>query len=113
MKTFICALLLSLLSASAAAQVRSLPADAQYALLSRGSMAGWMKLNEDEVRVSPGVQIRDKDNSFVGPSSIRPNTPVKYKMDGQYLFRVWILTPQEAKGIDKPDPAFAPFNAGQ
>jgi hypothetical protein len=90
------AVLILVLSASAHAQLRMIPAQAK---------AGEMRHVQDmivaidgvERRLAPGAQIRDASNRVVLPSAVPAGAHVKYVLNDEGLVRqVWILTPEEA-----------------
>ena len=91
------ALVLLLIATAAAAQLRTLPKDAQYGEL-RHLQAMYVELNGQQVQLSPGAQIRDVDNRLVLPASLPQKVQVVYLVDGAGLvYRVWILSPEEQK----------------
>jgi hypothetical protein len=84
------------LSASAYAQLRSIPDDAK-----RGEIRHLqdMVIAIDGVpqRLAPGAQIRDAANRIVVPAAVAAGTEVKYVLNDEGLVRqVWILSPAEA-----------------
>jgi len=85
----------------AAAQLRTLPADAKRGeIRSLGSMD--VEISGKPRRLAAGAQVRDADNRIVLPTAIPAGAKVKYLLDAQdRVFRVWILSPQEAA---QPDP---------
>ncbi|MEW5865027.1 MAG: hypothetical protein AB1773_15770 [Pseudomonadota bacterium] len=92
---------LQLAAAPAAAQLRSIPADAKRGTLSHVQEMTVL-LDGKPARLAPGAQIRDGENRIVLPTQLPPGSPVKYQLDGEgNLRRVWILTPAEAA---QPDP---------
>jgi len=79
----------------AAAQLRTIPADAKRGEV-RHLTDMLVELDGKQRRLSAGAQIRDADNRLVVPSSLVQKREVKYLVDAQgLLHRVWILTPQE------------------
>lgn len=94
----ICALALP---TAALAQVRQIPEDAR-----RGHIAHLhgpvVEIDGQQMRLSAGAQIRNRDNLIVVPASVPPGAPAKYVLDatGQ-IHRVWLLTPQETAAPDK------------
>ncbi len=89
------------LSAAANAQLRSIPGEAK-----RGEMRHVhdvaVEMNGRPMRLAAGAQIRDPSNMIVLPASLRKGVLVKYTLDAQGdIFRVWILTPQEAVQRDR------------
>jgi hypothetical protein len=82
-------------AAAAAAQVRTIPKEAQRGEL-RHLEAMVVELNGKPLQLSPGAQIRDADNRLVLPVSLAQKYDVRYLLDGAGLVhRVWILTPIE------------------
>ena len=89
-------LLTSLLAAAAAAQVRTIPQDAQRAQI-RHVEANIVELNGVQAQLAPGAQIRDASNLIIIPTSLPAGALVKYRLDENGQVReVWILTPTEA-----------------
>ena len=94
----ICVLLVPV---TAIAQVRQIPDSAK-----RGSIVhiqdSIVEIDGNRLRLSPGAQIRSRDNLFIVPMSLPTGAPVKYTLDGSgQIHRVWVLTPQEAAAPDK------------
>jgi len=89
-------LVLALFAATAAAQLRSIPADAQRAKMSH-VQEHVVELNGKRTQLAPGAQIRDASNRVIVPTALPRGSVVKYQRDksGQ-VSQVWILTPQEA-----------------
>jgi len=94
----ICALALP---TAALAQVRHLPDGAKRGHIAhvRGPI---VQIDGQQMRLSAGAQIRNRDNLIIVPTSVPPGALVKYVLDaaGQ-IHRVWLLTPQEAATPDK------------
>ena len=95
-------MLLGLCCAAAAAQFRDIPADAR-----RGKLVHVvdMDVQIDGVpqRLARGAQIRDADNRVVVPTSVPPQSEVKFRFDNSGLVReVWILSEREAAQQEKP-----------
>jgi len=87
-------------AAGAAAQLRTIPAEARRAEMSYVQQ-NIVTVNGQPVQLSAGAQIRDTMNRIVLPPQLPASSLVKYQLDGAGLVhRVWILTPQEA---DTPD----------
>jgi hypothetical protein len=100
-KRLIAAVLLAAWMAGAAAQLRTIPADAKRGTL-RHLQDMVVEINGQRAKLAPGAQIRDGNNRVVLPVAVPPGSLVKYRLDGAGLVRqVWILTPQEAA---QPDP---------
>ena len=96
MRRLIAAALLLLVSATALAQLRTVPANAK-----RGEMRHLqdmiVQIDGARARLAPGAQIRDIHNRLVLPAAVPAGSVVKYQLDAQgMVVRVWILTPQEA-----------------
>ena len=98
--TVLIALLSSLLFATvAAAQLRTIPANAKRAQMSFVS-ENKVELNGQPAQLSPGAQIRDPLNRIIMPATLPPGSPVRVQLDAAGLVhRVWILSPEEA---DRP-----------
>ena len=89
-------------AATASAQLRSIPEDAKRGHL-RYVREMIVEIDGDQVRLSPGAQIRNTDNRIVLPGSLpQDNLLVKYSSDAAgMIHRVWILTQDEAAKPDK------------
>jgi hypothetical protein len=91
----------ALMPAAALAQARQIPVGA-----TRGTIASIegsiIVVDGVQMRLSGGAQFRSENNLIVVPSSVAPDSVVKYILDAQgQIHRVWILTPEE---IATPDP---------
>ena len=87
-------------AAGAAAQLRTIPADARRAEMSH-LQQNMVSVNGQPVQLSMGAQIRDTMNRIVLPPQLQPGSLVRYQLDSAgHVHRVWMLTPEEA---DKPD----------
>ena len=96
MKRLLAAAVLLSLAAAAAAQLRTVPADAKRGVM-RHLQDMIVQIDNARVRLAPGAQIRDIHNRLVLPAAIPAGSVVKYQWDAQgMVHRVWILTPQEA-----------------
>ena len=94
-------ILLAGFAALAAAQLRSIPKDAQRAQM-RHLYDMTLALDGKERKLAPGGQIRDASNRIVVPSAVAGPVLVKYRLDPDGSLRqVWILTPQEAAQKDR------------
>ena len=93
-------------AAAAAAQVRTIPKEAQRGEI-RHLQDMHVELNGKALRLSPGAQIRDPDNRLVLPTSLVEKADVRFLLDGTGLVhRVWIMTPLErAQAPQKPQQA--------
>ena len=94
----ICALMLA---PAAVAQVRQIPDFAK-----RGNIVHIegpiVQIDGQRMRLSPGAQIRSKNNLIIVPMSLPPGSLVKYTLDGAgQIHRVWVLTLEEAAAPDK------------
>jgi hypothetical protein len=95
------ALAAALLASPAAAQLRTIPADAERGVM-RHISGMTVELNGETVRLGTGAQIRDASNRIILPGMLPPESLVKYKLDLQgQVHRIWILSPEEAA---QPDP---------
>jgi hypothetical protein len=95
---------LVIFSASALAQVRTIPADAK-----RGEMSYLpdmaVQVDGQKLALAPGIQIRDPLNMIVVPAALPEKTVVMYRLDDFGMVRqVWILTPEEAEATAPPNP---------
>ena len=89
-------LVLALFAATAAAQLRTIPSDAQRAKMSH-VQEHVVEVNGKRAQLAPGAQIRDASNRLIVPTALPSGSLVRYQRDksGQ-VTQVWILTPQEA-----------------
>ena len=89
-------LLVALLAVPVAAQLRTIPKDAQRAEI-RHVQANIVELNGQRTLLAPGAQIRDTSNRIMMPTALPAGAPVKYRLDFQgQVHEVWILSPEEA-----------------
>ena len=97
---FLLAIALFTCAASAAAQLRTIPADAKRATMSH-VQGMTVELDGKRTDLAAGAQIRDVENRIVLPVALPAGVLVKYIPDfhGQ-VWRVWILSPQEAAQPD-------------
>jgi hypothetical protein len=92
------------LAFTAHAQLRTIPAEAKPATL-RHVHDMVVELDGKPARLSPGAQIRDSYNRLVLPASLADKTTVRYLSDASgMVHRVWILSPEEAARLPKPEP---------
>jgi hypothetical protein len=91
------AVLILVLSASAHAQLRTIPEQAKGGEI-RHVQESIVSISGVELRLAPGAQIRDEANRLVVPTAVPAGAQVKYLLNDEGLVRqVWILTPAEAK----------------
>ncbi|SRR5690349_18279741 len=95
-------LLLFLVLGTAQAQLRTIPDAAK-----RGEMSHVQEMlvaiDGAAQRLSPGAQIRDASNRLIVPAALPAGSLVKYTVDNEgMVYRVWVLTPEEAAKRDKP-----------
>ena len=103
MSRFIAWVLLLSLAGGAAAQLRTLPRDAERGEV-RHVQGMTIAIDGNERRLAPGAQIRDASNLVIVPSAIPAGSLAKYVTDAEGMVRqVWLLTPQEAAQRDKRD----------
>ncbi|HYR36092.1 MAG TPA: hypothetical protein VEQ87_17505 [Burkholderiales bacterium] len=85
-----------LFAGAAAAQLRTIPADAERAQI-RHVEENIVQLNGQRAQLAPGAQIRDASNRVIVPTALPSDALVKYRLDASGQVRqVWILTPEEA-----------------
>jgi hypothetical protein len=85
-----------LVAGAAAAQLRTIPADAERAQI-RHVQENIVELNGQRALLAPGAQIRDASNRVIVPTALPSAALVKYRLDDKGQVReVWILTPEEA-----------------
>ena len=100
-----------LLASPAAAQLRTIPADAKLGEI-RHLQEMIVELDGKPQRLAPGAQIRDADNRLMLPLSLSEKQSVKYLLDAQGLVhRVWLLSAAERARAEKeapPKPGPAP-----
>jgi hypothetical protein len=89
-------LILALFAGAAAAQLRTIPADAQRAEM-RHVQENVVELNGQRAQLAPGAQIRDASNRVILPTALPSGSLVKYRLDASgHVREVWILTREEA-----------------
>ncbi len=89
-------LILVFFVATTAAQLRTIPADAQRAEM-RHVQENVVELNGQRAQLAPGVRIRDASNRVIMPTALPAGSLVKYRLDANgHVREVWILTPEEA-----------------
>ena len=86
------------------ALVRPFPAEAK-----RGEMQppqqGEVVIGGRTLYLSPGAQIRNADNRIIMPSAVQEAATVRYLTDASgAVFRVWMLTPEEASAPESQNP---------
>jgi hypothetical protein len=80
---------------AADAQLRPMPQDSAFGVM-RHIEGMIVQIDKRVVRLAPGAQIRDPADRIVLPVSVPPGSAVRYTLDREgYLYRVWILSPQE------------------
>jgi hypothetical protein len=88
---------LALWCCAAAAQLRSIPEQAQRGVIHHLETMT-VEIDGKPERLAPGAQIRDAENRVILPTALPPGAEVKYELDAQGMVRrVWILTPEEAQ----------------
>jgi hypothetical protein len=97
---FIAAAVLAIAAAAAHAQLRTLPPDAKRGEI-RHVEGMVVEINGSRAMLAPGAQIRNESNLIVLPAAVPAGATVRYTLDASgQVFRVWILTPQEAAQRD-------------
>jgi hypothetical protein len=87
--------LLLLLPLAAAAQLRTIPKEAQRGEI-RHLQDMLVEIDGRRERLSPGAQIRDADNRLVLPVSLAQKSEVMYLIDSSgMVHRVWVLSARE------------------
>jgi hypothetical protein len=88
---------LLLFPAQALAQLRTLPADTERGVI-RHVHERDVSIDYKPMRLAPGATIRDHRNLIVVPTSLPADGALaEYVLDASgMIFRVWILTEQEA-----------------
>ncbi|HEX7217600.1 MAG TPA: hypothetical protein VF280_00110 [Burkholderiales bacterium] len=95
-------LLLLLFSATAGAQLRTIPKEAVLGQI-RHLEAMVVELDGKPAQLAPGAQIRDPDNRLVLPASITEKRMVRYLVDGTgQVHRLWILSADEIAKLPPP-----------
>ena len=86
---------------AAQAQLRTIPADAKRATMSHVQDMT-VEIDGKRADLAAGAQIRDVNNMIVLPTALPAGSLVKHMPDTQgRVWRIWILSPQEAA---QPDP---------
>lgn len=80
----------------ALAQLRTIPAAAKAGVITFVQQP-IVRINGQPMRLAPGAQIRNAENTIVLPQAVPPDSPMKYELDSQGMVkRVWLLSPREA-----------------
>lgn len=97
---------LTLWCCAAAAQLRTIPEEAQVGTMRYLEMMQ-VELDGQPQQLAPGAQIRDGDNRLILPASLQEREQVRYLLDGAGLVhRVWILSAQEKASLPIPPSPF-------
>jgi hypothetical protein len=97
---------LTLCCCAAAAQLRTIPPDAQIGTMRYLEMMQ-VELDGTKQTLAPGAQIRDGDNRLVLPASLQEREQVLYLLDSTGLvYRVWILSAAEKAALPQPPSPF-------
>lgn len=84
----------------AAAQLRTLPANAKRAELT-GYQNPFVILGGEARRLAPGAVIYDTHNRTITPGFLPPRADVVYTVDQTgSVMRIYLLTPQEQERLD-------------
>jgi hypothetical protein len=90
------ALIALLVAGAAAAQLRTIPADAERGEM-RHVQGATIELNGARETLAPGARIRDQENRVIVPAALPSGAVVKFRRDANGAVQeVWILTPEEA-----------------
>jgi hypothetical protein len=89
--------LLSVAAVMAAAQMRTLPDDAERGVL-RHVQDNVVNVSGKTMPLAPGAIIRNRDNLIIVPSALPAEGALaEYVLDKEgKIFRAWLLTPAEA-----------------
>lgn len=75
---------------------RAIPQETRVAEMQPAAL-GQVELDGKSYPLSPGAQIRDRNNLLVLPMSLTGAAKVRYQLDAHgNVHRIWILTPAEA-----------------
>jgi hypothetical protein len=101
MRILLATLLLACAAGAAQAQLRTIPENAKRATISH-IQGMTVEMDGKRTELAAGAQIRDANNMIVLPTALPHGVLVRYLPDlhGQ-VWRIWILSPQEAA---QPDP---------
>jgi hypothetical protein len=81
---------------AAAAQLRTIPADAERGEM-RHVQGSIIELNGTRETLAAGARIRDQQNRVIVPTALPAGALVKFRRDAKgAVHEVWILTPEEA-----------------
>lgn len=80
------------------AQLRPIPDDTKRGVISHVQEMV-ISIDGKNLRLAPGANIRDRNNYIIVPTALPPNGALAdYTVDpGGQVFRVWLLTEDEAK----------------
>ena len=93
-------------SCAAAAQLRTIPEEAQVGTMRYLEMMQ-VELDGQPQQLAPGAQIRDGDNRLILPASLQEREQVRYLLDPAGLVRrVWILSAPEKAALPQPPSLF-------
>jgi hypothetical protein len=97
---------LALYCAAAAAQLRTIPDEAQVGTM-RHLEAMQVELDGAPRSLAPGAQIRDGDNRLALPASLQERELVRYLVDDAGMIRrVWVLSAPEKAALPPPPSPF-------
>jgi hypothetical protein len=101
---FLVALLL-LVSGAALAQLRTIPQEARVGTI-RYLEPMTVELDGAPLRLAPGAQIRNTQNTLVVPMTLQEREQVRYLLDAAgMVYRVWMLSePEKAALPQAPSP---------
>ena len=90
------------LTASAYAQLRTLPAAAKRATVGQPQQLPYVDLGGKVVRLAPGGVIYDQNNRSIVHGALPPGADVAYTIDMRGdIARIYILTPHEQTQLDQ------------
>ena len=97
----------ALLANPAAAQLRTIPADARLGEI-RHVQEMLVELDGKPQRLAPGAQIRDADNRLMLPVSLSDKQSVKYLLDAQGLVHRGYSPPRSVRAEKEAPPKPGP-----
>ena len=90
-------LMISLTGAALGQLLRNFPTDSQAGKLTNFDYP-MVVINRQTLYLSPGSQIRDRDNLIVMPAALNVQGLVRYQIDNMgNVQKIWFLNPEEAE----------------
>jgi hypothetical protein len=86
-------------------RLQQLPPEAKYGLMQPPRGDGTVFIDNNRLRLSPALQIRNLQNLIIVPSHITQPTNVVYLNDLYgFVHRVWMITSAEAESLRPLEP---------